>query len=169
MNTNTTQTSPPTSAKLSEPAKLLFWLAAKSHTLADQFGIEVREEQCFRCGSCRADLLRAEQDCPKCGSKVAVPTGDVRERMKFLPRPRPWLTAHQTHPNELTFDPDLYAETLHQCSDGENYMRLFILNVWNPSYARTKGWTFDLFAATRVLDQNNLEAIGEIIRHPTWP
>lgn len=155
-------------ATLSEPTRLLFWLAAKSHTLAEQFGIEIQHEPTFRCGTCHADS-RAEEDCPKCGSKVVEPTGVHKEKLKFHPQARPWLKAHPNRPNELTFDPDLYAKTLEACSDGQRHMRLFILNVWNPHYARSKGWTFDLFKAVRVLDGNNLEAVADIIRHPVWP
>ncbi len=75
------------------------------------------------------------------------------------------------HPNELTFATEEYAKTLRSCSEFEEHMRRFILNVWlrNPTYAKNKGWEFDLFKALRGLDSNNLDAIAFIIRYQQWP
>jgi len=159
-------------ATLSKPTELLFWLAARSHSLAEQFGVQLIDEQTFRCGTCHADLPHADEDCPKCGSKVAEPTGAFKERLKIFPQPRPWLTpVHPSRPNELTFNPEVYAKSLSDCSEYTEHMRRFILNVWlrNPTYAKTKGWEFDLFKAMRGLDSNNLDAVAFIIRYPQWP
>jgi hypothetical protein len=82
--------------------------------------------------------------------------------------PRPWLTKRPGG-NELNFDPDLYAKTLEFKSHGERLMGFFILNIWSPSGAKQKGWTFDIFEAARVLDAENLEAIATILQAPSWP
>jgi len=127
---------------LSKPTQLLFWLAARSHSLAEQFGVEI------------------------------VHDDDGKERLKIFPRSRPWLTpVHPSRPNELTFNPEVYAKSLSDCSEYTEHMRRFILNVWmrNPTYAKQKGWDFDLFKAVRGLDSNNLDAIAFILRFPQWP
>src|SRR4051812_18295052 len=84
-------------------------------------------------------------------------TGDVR----FLSKPRPWLVSHPVHKEELSFDPDIFAQMLGKCSSGERHCMLFILNVWNPGYAKDKGWQFDLFKAFDSLDYENLEGMAE--------
>lgn len=131
-----TQTPKPT---LSTAAQHLLFIAARSHSLREQMGIELVER-------------------------------DDTASIKFRPGvPRPWLVGHPTDRLHLTFSPDIYAKTLGRCSDGEHWMRLWILNVWNPSYARTNGWTFDFFKAFRVLDSGNLEAIAWLCQNPVLP
>jgi len=97
---------------------------------------------------------------------TASPTIPGGKRMNFKNVPRPWLVDDH---GRACFDPDVYAQTINDCSDGEHYMRLFILNVWSASYARSKGWHFDLFKACRVLDTGNLAAVAAIIQAPNWP
>lgn len=135
MSATLTAPAKPAAKKLSKPTYLLFFVAAHSHVLAEQFGVEL--------------------------------DGD---KIKFVPGVhRPWLTAHPGRPEELTFDADKYAETINACSTYTAHMRLFILNVWNPGYARSKGWTFDLFKALRGLDQGNSDAIAWFIKNQIWP
>jgi hypothetical protein len=119
---------------LSMPTRMLFAVAAESHVLAEQFGIE--------------------------------PDGDG---YKILSIHRPWLTPHWKGSDELQFDPDEYAKELDCCSTYTRHMRLFILNVWNPGYAKSMGWHFNLFDAIGGLDGDNLAALAKFIRHPIWP
>lgn len=120
---------------LGTATKLLFHIAARSHCLAEQFGIELQDD----------------------------------DTLKFLDVPRPWLQPRYPGATELSFDPDLYAKTRHQCSTYTAHMRLWILNVWNPSYARSKKWKFDLMEAAGGLDSGNLNAIAWWLKHPLWP
>lgn len=124
--------------KWSKATQILFWVAAESHVLAEQFGVQIE-------------------------------TGDKGDKLKFFNVPRPWLKAHPVHPTELSFDPDEYAKTLYQCSDYTSHMRLWILNVWNSSYANSKGWHFDLFKALNGLDDGNRRAIAHFLESPMWP
>jgi len=82
---------------------------------------------------------------------------------------RAWLVKRYADSMELNFDPDLFFKLNRNCSDGEFYMVLFLLNVWNPSYAATKKHKFDLFAALNSLDEGNRQAICDWLQHPIWP
>lgn len=124
-------------AKLTKATYLLFYIAARSHVLAEQFGV---------------DLIS--------------PDSESVEPLKFHTMPRPWLILER---GEYTFDADRYALTVDDCSTYTRHMRLFILNVWNPGYARSKGWTFDLFQALRGLDDNNSRAIAWFVKQQVWP
>jgi len=48
-------------------------------------------------------------------------------------------------------------------------MAVWLLNVWNPSYAKSKKWNFDLFAALANLDSGNRQAICDWLKNPIWP
>ena len=135
-----TETAPTPKATLHKNTSLLFHIAARSHTLAEMFGIE------------------RDREFPE-------------ERIKFHSIDRPWLVPHFKHQGDvLAFDPDKFAKRyLGRCSDGQEHMVRFILNVWNPSYAQSKGWTFDLFKAMNTLDQGNRQAIAWWLEHPLWP
>lgn len=80
-----------------------------------------------------------------------------------------WLEKHPTHPSELTFNADEFAKTLNACSSGERHCKLWLLNVWNPSYAQNQAWHFDLFAALCVLDSENRAALAEWMKEPLFP
>lgn len=126
-------------ASLTKATAILFHIAARSHVLAEQFGVE---------------LISPESE-P--GTEPALMLYTIQ---------RPWLTRRG---GELTFDADKYAETLYQCSDYTTHMRLWILNVWNSGYAKSKGWDFNLFKALNGLDDNNRRAIAWFLRNPIWP
>ena len=138
---NATTTTEPAKATLSEPTRILFQIASRSHTWCELLGIEVIER------------------------------GDVVNKLRYQIMPRSWLVPHPTRMNELSFDPDIFAKRLAGgMSDGERHMSLFLLNVWNPGYARQqKGWNFDLFAALRQLDGGNCAAIAWFLHCPIWP
>lgn len=136
-------------ASLNKATAILFHIAARSHVLAEQFGVE---------------LISTESE----------PENEPALTLYHIPRPwltlRPWYDGRDTtSPGELVFDADAYAKTLHQCSDYTTHMRLWILNVWNPSYAKSKGWEFNLFQALNGLDDNNRRAIAWFLRNPIWP
>lgn len=140
----TTATAEPAAPKatLSKQTSLLFHIAAKSHTLADMFGVE----------------------------QVEVPDSEPpRFKGRLFSIARPWLEPHPGNPNEYTFSADKFAERLDACSKGERHMKLFILNVWNPTLASSRGWTFDMFKAMNVLDANNRAAIAWWLAHPIYP
>jgi hypothetical protein len=126
-----------TKASLSNPTRILFHIAAHSHTLRETFGIEFEE--------------------PENG------------KFTFASIPRPWLIPHPIRQDEYTFDPDRFATLLQACSDGQRHMFLWILNVWNESYAKSKGWQFDMFKAINSLDKGNRDAIARWLQHPVWP
>lgn len=128
---------PATTKKLNSPTSLLFKIAARSHVLAEQFGV-----------------------------KLISPDTKEHTPLEFYNVERPWLVDDH---GELTFDADRYAKTIDACSTYTRHMRLFILNVWNPGYAKSKGWTFDLFAALRGLDDNNSRAIAWFCKTSVWP
>ncbi len=124
-------------ASLSNPTRVLFHIAAHSHTLRETFGIEV-------------------EDLENC-------------KISFASIPRPWLIPHPIRRDEYSFDPDKFATHLQACSDGQRHMFLWILNVWNENYAKSKGWQFDLFEALNTLDAENRQAIAWWLQNPVWP
>jgi len=67
------------------------------------------------------------------------------------------------------FDPDKLYEAAGLWSHGEWMCVLFVLNVWNPGYAKQKGWTFDLFEFLGVADQGNRAALLKWANKPVWP
>lgn len=83
---------------------------------------------------------------------------------------RSWLTPHPVRGGaELQFNPDVFARVLKVCSDGERHCVLWLLNVWNSTYAKGKGWNFDLFASLNCLDSENCIGIAEWMAYPRWP
>jgi hypothetical protein len=133
--TTTTEALAKPKATLSSETRLLFFIAARSHNLAEQFGVELKD-----------------------GGGLTLHN-----------IPRPWLVPKFDGSREFTFNPDCYAATLDDCSDYTRHMRLWILNVWNPHYAKKRGWTFDLFAALRGLDSGNVDAIAHHMKLRAWP
>lgn len=133
----------PEKVHLNKATAILFHIAARSHVLAEQFGV---------------DLIPPDEPL-----KEEPP-------MTYRPVPRPWLKKRQGDgPDEVSFDPDEYAKTLDCCSTYTAHMRLWILNVWNSSYANGKGWKFDLFKALNGLDDGNKAAIAWHLRNTIWP
>jgi hypothetical protein len=142
---NTETKTAPTKATLSTATSLLFHIAARSHTLAELFGIE----------------------------RLPLEIAGEEPKITFYQRERPWLTQHPRKSGDgrvqLTFDPDRFAGQLGVCSSGTRHMILFILNVWNPGYAKSKGWDFNLFDALNSLDEGNRQAIAWWLHRPLWP
>jgi hypothetical protein len=93
-----------------------------------------------------------------------------RVRVGLVGMQRSWLGEHPIRgAAEKTFDPDKFAKRLDVVSTGERHAMLWLLNVWNPTYAKSKGWTFDLFAALSSLDSENSFGIAEWVANPRWP
>ncbi len=72
---------------------------------------------------------------------------------------RPWKS----------FNPDLLHAVSAPWSHGERQAVLFVLNVWNPGYAKQKGWTFNLFEFLCTADQGNRAALLKWANKPVWP
>lgn len=135
----TTMPSESAKATLSTATALLFHIAARSHSLAEMFGLE------------------------------HIPSRSTDDNLTFFAIQRPWLDRHPKDHLIFTFNADKFASRLHACSDGQRHMILWILNVWNPGYARSQGWHFDFFKALGTLDQGNREAIRWWMQSPVWP
>lgn len=71
------------------------------------------------------------------------------------------------HPTE--FDPDQFYARMDGASHVEGLCALFVLAVWNPADARTKGWEFDLFDFAGAADPGNRRALMEWLANPDWP
>lgn len=80
-----------------------------------------------------------------------------------------WLEPHPVRPGEITFNADKFAQSLDASGAAERFCKLWLLNVWNPSYARLNGWDFDMITAARVLDGLNLCALGKWFANPIFP
>ncbi|HEY4415937.1 MAG TPA: hypothetical protein VGO57_09615 [Verrucomicrobiae bacterium] len=83
--------------------------------------------------------------------------------------PRSWLVADRVHRDHCGFDPDLFHEQIGVWSSGERLGALFLLNVWNPGYARDKGWFFNIMDAAGTFDPDNMGGIIEWLQHPIFP
>ena len=76
---------------------------------------------------------------------------------------------HPLRPDERTFDADRFYAAMAGWSRGEELCGLFVLNVWNPSYARDNGWSFDMFRFVNTADESNLDAFQTWIACPHFP
>ena len=89
----------------------------------------------------------------------------LRSKVKHLNVTEP----HPLRPEEYTFDADRFHRSMAGWSSGERLCGLFILNVWNPGYARNCGWTFDVIEFMSVASQSNLEPVINWMLNPYWP
>jgi len=67
------------------------------------------------------------------------------------------------------FDPNHFKEQMAGWSSGEYNAGLFILNVWNPGYARARNWHFDAVLAIESWDQGNRFAFTAWCLKPYFP
>lgn len=131
-------------AKLNTATSLLFHVAARSPLLAREFGVKM--------------ISRSRE-----GSEP---------KLEFIDGRRHLLDTEpgaEVGAEILCFSPDKLAAKLGKCSSGEYAMYCFILNVWNPGYAKSNGWHFDLFHALSSLDTENAQAIAWWLERPVWP
>jgi hypothetical protein len=74
-----------------------------------------------------------------------------------------------TGPWKGGFDPDKLFSAADYWSSGERLCVLFILNVWNPGDAKSKGWDFNLFDFVGTADGGNKRALLNWVLNPVWP
>lgn len=67
------------------------------------------------------------------------------------------------------FDADEWMKRSGPWSSGEKRCALFIVNVWNPGYAKSEGWHFDLFDFIGGVDTDNRKALLMWCIDPVWP
>lgn len=72
-------------------------------------------------------------------------------------------------PPSRKWDVDAFMEASGPWSHGERLCALFIANVWNPGYADTMEWRFDLFEFLGTADTGNRRALLLWISDPVWP
>lgn len=103
---------------------------------------------------------------------IVKKAGDVpgKEVVGLLTMPRSWIVPHPVRgAAEMSFDPDKFARVLKVCSDGERHCILWLLNVWNPAYAKAQGWNFDMLEAMGTLDEESRFGIANWMVKPRWP
>ena len=71
--------------------------------------------------------------------------------------------------NTASFDADLFHEMIRGWSSSERHAAYFVLTVWNPGYARDRGWTFDVVDAASSLDPVNRAPLIAWIAQPYYP
>jgi hypothetical protein len=116
-------------------------------------------------------LLCREMGIKEVARDTPPPSSLTEVKIELFPQPRPWLLVNGkgTQFEELAFEPDIFAKRLRTASSGERHAILFLLNVWNPGYAKSKRWNFNLFDAMGTLDTANIEPITEWMLRPVWP
>lgn len=67
------------------------------------------------------------------------------------------------------FDVDTWMRAAGPWSSGEKYAAAFIACVWNPGYAESKGWRFDVLEAFGTWDTGNRRAFLNWAADPIWP
>lgn len=72
-------------------------------------------------------------------------------------------------PEGRKFDVDVLMEAARPWSTGEKLCALFVANVWNPGYADSKEWRFDLFDFIGTADSGNRAAFQAWCVAPVWP
>lgn len=70
---------------------------------------------------------------------------------------------------ELQFDADRFMRCFDTASKGERLCALFIVNVWNPAYAKNSGWSFDVIAFFGTADSQNRKAFLDWAQSPCFP
>jgi hypothetical protein len=86
-----------------------------------------------------------------------------------LAREFPCLKAKFGNWSPSEFDPDKFFTMLAGASHGEMLCGLFVLNVWNPGDAATKGWKFDIIDFAGTVTVENREVVVEWLASPVWP
>ena len=95
--------------------------------------------------------------------------GTATQTILALARTFPCLEVKLRHYNPEQFDADEFHAMIGPWSSGERLCALFILNVWNPGYAKSQRWTFNLFDFVGTADPDNRQALLDWIQTPIWP
>ena len=96
-------------------------------------------------------------------------TPSPTEYILALARSFPCLKPKLHRWNPANFDADVFHEIIRGWSSSERHAAYFILTVWNPGYARDRGWTFDVVEAVSSLDPVNRAPILAWISRPYYP
>jgi hypothetical protein len=91
------------------------------------------------------------------------------EYILSLARSLPCLEPKLKWWNPTNFDADDFHRMAGAWSTSEHHAVLFILTVWNPGYARDRGWTFDFVDAASSLDPVNRLPITRWFERPYYP
>ncbi len=91
------------------------------------------------------------------------------ETILTLIRSFPCLDRKLKNWNPKTFEPEQFYAMTSGWSHGEQLCADFVLNVWNPGEARTKGWTFDLMEFAGIADPDSRDALLRWLIYPRWP
>ena len=114
-----------------------------------------------------------------CGARqeAADPLNLTNQKMKPSPtqyilalaRTFPCLEAKLRFWHPANFDADDFHKMIGGWSTSERHAAYFVLTVWNPGYARDRGWTFDAVEAVSSLDVINRRPILEWMARPYYP
>jgi hypothetical protein len=77
---------------------------------------------------------------------------------------RPW-----TEGGKIWFDAERLDQLSEVWSTGERQCVMFVLNVWNPAYAKHRAWEFDIFDFIGTADPGNRQALINWLNKPIWP
>ncbi len=67
------------------------------------------------------------------------------------------------------FEVNFWMDAAGPWSHGEKLCAAFVANVWNPGFADSQGWRFDIFEAVGTWDPGNRAAALAWIASPVWP
>ena len=79
----------------------------------------------------------------------------------------PTLERHVAHLEE--WDVEAFMDWLPRASKGERHAMLFIAVLWNPTYAASQGWEFNIIRAAGEWDQAHHNAFLAWALKPEWP
>lgn len=76
---------------------------------------------------------------------------------------------HLASPDPEDWDVDNFMKRFGVLSSGEKHAALFLVNVWNPSAAKAKGWIFDAIDAAVTWDTAHRRAFLQWFANPNLP
>ena len=97
------------------------------------------------------------------------PSPSPTEYILALARSFPCLKPKLRWWNPANFDAEDFHEMIGGWASSERQAAHFILTVWNPGYARDRGWTFDVVDAVSSLDPVNRAPIIDWMVQPYYP
>ncbi len=97
------------------------------------------------------------------------PSPSPTEYILALARSFPCLKPKLRWWNPANFDAEDFHGMIGGWSSSERQAAHFILTVWNPGYARDRGWTFDVVDAVSSLDPVNRAPIIDWMVQPYYP
>ena len=67
------------------------------------------------------------------------------------------------------FDPDAFMAMTGKWSTREILCALFVVNVWNPGYAKRQKWNFNIFDFFGTADADNAVVVSNWTLNPYFP